>query len=437
MRLGQEGNPTKNGSGMNIRSLLVLTVGGVAAFFLHREQERGTFAPLDRGHVEWLLANRKSPVLTTKQSVILARLDDVDRAESERQFESWPPSQAEWSPLLDELSTYAPKTLVVQSATNWGLGETDATLKTSATNIKNLLLGTRGEGQGALATEALHALANVKGDVSAIPNFQFISGGEKLLTLGKIGLTQIDLSDTENAKPSVKDSTWRIPLLFRQGTTVVASLALQALLQQAEIASDTIEITLGNSIRLPSGVQIPIDPSGAYLFHDTLINNQSVPMLNLDTFKMNREQIDRFLSKTDPVRSVLPAIKDSLVWVAEDDAASKRYALPDGRRSSLGEMYARALIAMQTGRNVFQQTVAWQAGTLAAILLFGLWLARLKRKQVWKWGFFGALGLGLASMLTFQSTGEWMPVGPGLILIVMLTVINLLVGPNTAKSKAE
>ena len=99
---------------MNIRSLLVLTVGGVAAFFLQREQERGTFAPLDRGHVEWLLANRKSPVLTTKPSVILARLDDVDRAESERQFESWPPSQAEWSPLLDELSTYEAKTLVVQ-----------------------------------------------------------------------------------------------------------------------------------------------------------------------------------------------------------------------------------------------------------------------------------------------------------------------------------
>ena len=437
MRLGQEGNPTKNTSGMNIRSHRVLTVGGVAAFFLQREQERGTFAPLDRGHVEWLLANRKSPVLTTKPSVILARLDDVDRAESERQFESWPPSQAEWSPLLDELSAYEPKTLVVQSATNWGLGETDATLKVSATKTKGLLLGTRGEGQGTLGTEALQAIAKVKGEVAAIPNFQFITGGEKLLTLGKIGLTQIDLSDTENAKPSVKASTWRIPLLFRQGTTVLSSLALQALLQQAGIALDQIEVTLGDSISLPSGVQIPIDSSGAYLFHDTAINSQPVPMLNVDTFKMNREQIDRFLSKTDPVRAVLPTLKDSLVWVAEDDSASKRYSLPDGRRSSLGEMFTRALGAMQTGRNVFQQTLAWQVGTLAVILLFGLWLARLKRKQVWKWGIFGVMGLGLASMLTFQSSGEWMPVGPGLVLIAGLTLINLVVGPNTAKSKAE
>jgi hypothetical protein len=412
---------------MNFRTILTLIAGGLAAFFLPREQARGTFADLDRGHVEWLLANRSQPVSATPLPVFFARLDDLDHPENERQFEAWPPTPLEWSGLLGELSLLEPRTLVISTAQAWATQPSEPALDKACQALPGLLLGTRAEAQGTAEPTSLARLPRVQGELSMIPQFAMVPGAARLTALGKLSLGQVDLSDNPLAKPTLEGGVFRVPLLFRQGEHVVPALALQALLHQSKISLEQIEVTLGQSIKAPGLPEIPIDPAGGFSFNVLPINTQALPHFNLDTFKMDAAQRERFLGKDDPVRTMLPQLKEALVWVGEDHREARRFRLADGQMASLAELSLRAILAMQTGRNVAPQPLVGQWLTLGAVLIYGLWLARLHRSRLWKWVLFGAMLLGLASLLTFQGTGLWMPVGPGLILLAIIWLVNLVV----------
>ena len=420
---------------MNVRSVLVLAVGGVAAFFLHREQERGTFASLDRGHVEWLLANRKVPVLDSAPQVVMVRLDDVDHAESERQFEAWPPTPVEWSGLLEELRGYDPKVCVIPTSSAWAVETPDPALQKTCAAWPGWLLGVRAEGQGELMEESAPILEHVIGLVEAVPNFQSIPGSavykEYRSQMGEEnrGITQIDLSEAADAKPTFHAGIWRMPLLFRQGTRVIPSLPLFAVLRHLGIPLDQVRVVLGESLTLGASGQVPIDASGVFEFHDHAINRADLPTLNLDTFKMSREQIERFLGSGHATSHVLHQLKGSLCWIGEDDLAARRFVRVDGSKVSLAEMQARAITALLSGRNV-RLLAPWQQGlTLAAVLLFGLWLIRCPRSRLLFATFLGVLLLGLASMLVMQSSGQWMPVGPALIVLGIMALFCLCIRP--------
>jgi hypothetical protein len=415
---------------MQIRTLLTLIVGGLAAFFLPREQAHGTFAELDRGHVAWLLANRNQPAPALPLNIILARLDDLDHPESERQFETWPPTPIEWSGLMDEISLLQPRTVVIPAANAWATKEVDPLLAKSCQAIAGLQLGTRAEAQGSPQATALPQFANVQGDRGAIPQFALVTGEQRLNPLGHLAISQVDLSDDPRAKPSLQDGNFRLPLLFRQGDLVVPSLLLQALIQQANLRFDQVKITLGQALTLPGLPEIPIDEAGGFHFHVLPINEQPLRTCNADTFKMDAAQRERFLGKEDPVRQILLELKDSMVWLGEDHRESKRFQLPDGRSASLAELSARALLAMHSGRNVAPISSTSQTIAMGLIILYGLWLSRLNRSRLWKWTILGLLLLGLGSLLTFQSNGQWLPVGPGLVLLGILWLVNFLVPPT-------
>jgi hypothetical protein len=412
---------------MNSRTILTLIAGGLAAFFLPREQARGTFAELDRGHVEWLLANRSQAIPAERFPVIFARLDDLDHPENERQFEAWPPTPLEWHGLLGEAATLEPRTLVVSTAQAWASQPPDASLDQASPPQPGLHLGTRAEAQGAVEATALARLPQVVGDSSVIPQFAVVPGESRLSVMGKLSISQVDLSDNPLAKPTLSGGVFRLPLLFRQGDQVVPALALSALLYQAKIPLEQVEVTLGKSIKARGLPDIPVDGAGGFSLNVLPINAQPFPHFTVDTFKMDAAQRERFLAKDDPVRGILPQIKNALLWVGEDHREARHFPLADGQSVSLSELSLRALQAMQSGRNVAPQSVVWQWLTLGAMLLYGVWLARLNRVRLWKWALFGAMLLGLASLLTFQSGGIWMPVGPGLVLLAIIWLVNLVV----------
>ena len=150
--------------------------------------------------------------------------------------------------------------------------------------------------------------------------------------------------------------------------------------------------------------------------------------MNVDTFKMNPQQIERFLTPTDPTRQLLPSLKGSLCWVGENDESSRRHVRPDGARVSQAEMSAHTLNAMLAGRNVRPLTGLMQAITLAGVVAYGWWMTGRSRWGVIRYTLLGVLLLALLSMLVMQSSGMWMPVIPGLVVLASLAILSLLAG---------
>lgn len=412
---------------MNHRALFVLIAGALAAFFLQREQDRGTFATMDRGHVAWLLGNRREAAIDPKANVMLCRLDDIDHSEGERQFESWPPTAEEWGVLLEELGTHHPLTTVIQSGGSLAGGKMDDISKASFKKHAGLILGTRAEGQGQVQEASLEPISKVEGVTSAIPSFQGSVSVTALSELGKPAVSQIDLSDHPNSRISIKDGVCLVPLLYRQDQKVVPSLVLQALIQQLAIPLAEVSVKLGESIVLGTRGAIPIDAAGCFRWHPNAVNESPVASLNLDTFKMTAEQLDRFLPKEDATRSALPKLAKALVWIGEDDQASRRFPLPDGRSMSSAEISSRALLAIQTGNNVQPASTVGQWISLGCALLFGIWQATMNRSRVVKWSVAAVILLGLGTLLTYQSSGQWLPAAPPLIVIGLSTLLNLLI----------
>ena len=414
---------------MHFRTLVVLLVGGVLAFFLHREEARGTFATLDRGHVEWLLANRKLPVREKPGKVIFAKLNDADHAESERQFEAWPPSPGEWGGLLEEMRGYGIRTLVLPAMSGWGAEPQDAGLMKVCRELPGLLVGVRAEGRGEAEPAASSGMVqDVVGDRMRIPDFVALPGVAGVSGYGAWGVTQVDLSEQSDARPGFDGAAWRVPLLFRQGERVFASLILQALLRQGEVPLDKVRVVLGEAIHVGALGSVPIDAAGIFRWHDHPVNHQPLAVMNVDTFKMTPQQIERFLTPNDPTREVLPALKGSLCWVGEDDESSRRHLRPDGTRVAPSEMHAHALNAMLGGRNVRPMTELMQALTLVGVVAYGWWMTGRSRWGVIRFTLLGVLLLALVSMLIMQSSETWMPIMPGLIVLLGLAVLSLLAG---------
>ncbi|MBP7948827.1 MAG: CHASE2 domain-containing protein [Verrucomicrobiales bacterium] len=417
------------------RSLILVLLGGISALFLHREQQRGLFAKLDAAHVRWLLDNRRDAVPRAEANVIFVRIDDRDRPEGERQFETWPLSAADWTGLLEEIATHRPGAVAVQPALGWGAAP-DASLTKLAGGFPRAVFGVWGEaGAGSEAAPAAVPLAEItriEGSRDAVPTFTSIPLGQEVGALGTMALTHLDLSDDPAAKAAVHDRECRIPLLFRHGDRVYPSFLLHSLCLDLGISLAEIEVRLGNAVVLQNRIRLPIDRAGGFVLHLLPVNEAELPTLNLDTFKLDAAQLDRFLPKGDPVRSVLPKVPGALLWIAQDDSAARRLPLADGRTVSAAELAARALLAMETGRNIAPLAERWQAAACGAAVLLCVWQGRFQRRHAWKFGLLAAVGLGMVSLLTFQTWAVWLPLGPCLGILAAGTAANAILRRESA-----
>lgn len=407
--------------------ILVLTVGGVLAFFLQREQERGTFVTVDSKHVQWLQSMEGRGVPPPRASVIFGTLTDPDLPEGERQFTAWPPSNLEWAGLLHHLASYQPRTVVVESAGNWPQPTSDAALAKSCGGLPSLLLGYRAEALGDRVEAKLGEIPQVVGDRTLIPNFQVGIASAGLEVMGKVGISQVDISESDLSKPSLRPGGWRVPLLFRQDQRVVPSLLLLTLIQDRKIALADTRVELGKSIVLPDGWQIPIDASGGYLVHDLPVNSLPLPKVNMDNFKMPWEKLHRFLSAKHPLREQLPDLKNSIFWIGDDDQAARRFTLTSGEKASTAELSCRALIAMQTGRNVKPLGKSGQVAILVGAQVFAVILGSLRRSNVFKLGVLSLLLPIPISLWAFVSARVWMPLSALTLVLATIFLLILLI----------
>lgn len=416
---------------MSPRIALVLLLGAVSAAFLHREQQRGTFSRVDDGHLAWLKANRKEPTPRAAANVVFVRLDDIDKSESDRQFEAWPPSAGDWSAVLEELRNYSPASLAIHTMLGWG-GEPDPQLTEACRKFPSLIAGVLGQ-QHAGTADSPDALPNCLTRWPAVagldaPEFSQVLYAKEMADLPSTALTNIDLSDDPAARPVIDAGVCRVPLLYRHAGGISPSFLLAAFMQSLGISPDKVQVRPGEAILL-GDVRLPIDQRGVFTFHLHAANLQPVPSLNLDTFKLNKQQLDRFLPKNDPVRSLLPTLAESTLVIGQDDRASRRLALPDGRQISAADLTAQILTAMQTGKNVRPLEPTLQLVAVGGALLFGLWQTRFLRGGALKMGFIGVLLWVVATLTTFQTSAVWLPLTPALGVMLVSTLICLLFPP--------
>ena len=268
-------------------SLLLFLATGAFGILLHREQQRGAFETLDRGHREFLRANPGSAEWTTmadEPQVILARLDDPDLPVAQRAFEAWPPRLDEWQVVLQNLTEWRPQAVsfglpLVVEAPSAGLLKTIAAVPgfTMAVDAGAAFR------TGFMPPELPGGLPvlRVQGELAGIPEFETL---RPLALPVRVGIGQVDLGQ----KITVEGEWCRVPLLARTGTQVVPTLVLQSLLTWSAIPPDRLLVQPGTAIVGPKGMVIPIDGTGCFRFY--------VPL----SARAGSVQADEFLfAKTD------------------------------------------------------------------------------------------------------------------------------------------
>ncbi|MDB6071137.1 MAG: hypothetical protein JWL81_2308 [Verrucomicrobiales bacterium] len=404
-------------------TLLLLLAAGALAVVLHREQQRGTFEAFDRGHREFLRANPGSSEWTTlsdEPQVILARLDDPDVPPAQRAFEAWPPRPDEWQVVLQNLAEWQPRAVT--------LGFPIVVESPSAGFLKTLA-AVPGFTMGADAGAAFRTgfmppelpgglpILRVQGELAGIPEFETL----RPVTLPvRVGIAQVDLGQ----KIAVEGEWCRVPLLARTGTQVVPTLALQSLLTWSTIPPDKLLVQPGTAITGPRGMAIPIDETGCFRFYIPL--SARAGSVQADEFLFPKTQAESTYAKGTPERAALEATNGSLIWIGADDQSSRYLKLADGNTASVADLTTRALAAMQTGRFIRPLAAGWQIVPQVVAILFGLWLLRWKRRNLWKGLAISTLLFLTASLLAFQTNHTWIPLAPALIQVAAAFVIGVL-----------
>ncbi len=417
---------------MSIRNiLLVLLFGGVTGTLLLREQQRGTLEPFDRAHREFLKANPDSseshrPV--PSPTVVLARMDDIDQPN--KVFAGWPLTPADYEIILQGLPGYEPKTVALSAPLP--AGSPLPALESAAKGVPGLLVSVQTSaiaGDGAKDLPLGLPVLTVRGSIAAVPVFASLN----LAALpGIAGVERIDFAPTE-CRLTVDGDTCRVPMLARMGEKVVPSLALRALMQWAQVSPDALKIQMGVAITGGTRLRIPIDEGGFFRYYLSLA--PQVPSVNVDEFVLTRPAPGAPPAPGTPATTAAEKTKGSLLWVGDDDKASRRFKLPNGSPVSPAELTARAIAAIQTGAFMLPLDYRQQWLPPAAALLFCLWFAHWRKTWLWLGATLAATLLAAASLYLYRARQEWMPIGPSLGIIAANTLLAFILPPVPRRGK--
>lgn len=262
------------------------------------------------------------------------------------------------------------------------------------------------------------AALRAQGPVGGIPSFDTLTGSGLEV---RQAVAEVDLGQ----KILVEGDWCRVPLLARAGSQLVPTLALQALLTWSGTPSEEVSVQPGTAIRGPKGFVIPIDEEGCFRFYLPLAGRaDSVPA---DDFLFPKTQADTLYPAGTPERAALAKVPGSLVWMGADDRASRLLKLPDGNTASPADLTTRALTAIQTGRFMRPLEPGWQIVTVGLAALFGCWMARWKRVNLWRGTFFAGLAFGMSSLLAFQTNHTWIPLAPAFMELAAALLVGLLI----------
>ncbi len=460
------------------RLAILLLVGGGLWFFLQREEKRGTFDAWEQPVLERLLALaappaplRPEPAASDQETAVGAEVETpdapvqpsetaapavgpppvvlVELRQGDLPFDGWPPAPLDYALIFESLVRREPAVVAVHAPLAWPAVEPlDA-----ATLSERIALLPR----GVLACTLLHApghelppeemaptdgppapeedalplavFTDITGDVTKIPAWTApgqaplpaVRGGKAL------GFTRIEFG----ASPVAVHGAVRLPLLARRGEEVVPSLALQALLSWQGVTAADVKIVLGREIIVTPELRVPIDGTGAFHVFATL--PPPLPRLPAGTLWLDLERDAGLLHGRTEEKAVLEQLGGALLVIATTGESTPHLATGRDGEWSEGELLARALGAIVTGRHVREVPPAGQSAVWGGVLVAGAALLAAPRRWQALWVPGGALVLALAIVWLFVGSHPhwWLP--PVIPLALWLTcggLALLLAGPR-------
>lgn len=427
------------------KAVIFLIIAAAMTFFLNREDERGTFAVVDREYISGLIAYSDADI--HEPSVTFLQVDDPEA----RVFGSWPLGPVDYSILIDNLGKNDPRVIAVEPVLGW-IGGVDDLRMSSLRNVllrtdpefegggtARVLLGAElqmnpsGKPIGAGALSLFPEIKNVEGDRSRLPEFTRAGAfPEPALTAisQQLGFTRIDLGDADAER---KQDSLTVPMLARFGDRVVPSFILLAMVLEAGVDVDSVEVVLGDVIRIGGerGLEIPIDRAG-----------------RLNVFTGIRERIAKhnadiliLLGGEDIRDQLTEAQKKSLlsriVILGTDDEAARTIPLRGGEMISRGELFAMAMATIQAERFIQKVPPPVRNVIWGGLLVIGVGLLRLPRKPTA--AMLSAVWLILylvGNLMLFQYTQQWTPLMVPLGIVSSAVLVALLL-PATRREPAE
>lgn len=432
------------------RLAILLLVGGGLLFFLQREGQRGAFDGWERPLLEslWrLMTPRAEHGEGSASPVPPVVLVEVRRGDLP--FEGWPPAPLDFALIFENLIRHEPAAVAVTAPLAWPVVEPldAATLRERVMLLPRGVLACTlqletedfalpeegGEGQPpAEPVWPLAVLEHVEGDRSLLPEWGALGQAPVPEVRGEkpLGFTRIELG----VQPQGEGATVKLPLLARRGEQVVAGLLLQTLLAWKGVPASEVRAVLGREIVVTPELCLPIDETGAFSVFTPL--PQPVTRVSAgELWEAGDETLN--LAEAD---ARVALVKGALVVVAVEGDSSPRVTAARGETWSEGELTARALEAVLSGRHIREVPFHIQAVVWGGLLLAGAVLMAAPRRWQALWWPGGLLVLALAVMGLFvQSFPHWWlpPVIPAALWVTCGLLAVLLAPARVAAKPVE
>ncbi len=313
-------------------------------------------------------------------------------------------------------------------------------LKKQVLKMPRLTLGSVAEAGSPAANDAekpnYPTIEKVEGDITkvALITRAVSVPDEEPRSNGVSAFTEIELSDTgDSAAPM-------LPLIGRVGDKLVASFALQALISDADLTLEDVQIKLPPAtkdpqIRVGDRYRIPVDAAGRLAsYPHSGVTPPFYPVVNAKNLPLTADEGLEFAQLDDDFDS----LKKNLVVVGENGKTAAKVALPNGESYSQHEYIARAIALVQSGRYIERWPEWAKYVGIAVIVLLAAFLFRLRRMPLLFWGFVTAFlyvfGICLGS---FKEWLVWTPPFVPLALFAGILLVGLILPSAADKALSE
>lgn len=408
------------------KATVFLILCSITVFFLHREEQRGSFAGANQTYIDWLIGNSKQKIREPSVTYLRINEDTFKIFESEGRF-----GPVDFALLFDKLREYDPKVTAVVPVLSFP--DTDEllvnTLKNGALKFDSLLLGCVFEqnpaGQpisdGVLSL--LGSIESVTGDLSQIPEFTNAKSlpEVQLRITSKIAFTEIDLVD----ETTLGRDGLVVPLLARHKNTVVPGFLLQSVLMENGLTLADVKVELGHQIQIGEDITIPIDNHGFMTVFTGL--RERLPVYGADILLWDSDAIvtgaDIGAGLSIEERA---ALEKRVVLIGYDDEMAKRIPYKGGAKISHSELFSLAIATIQSGRYIRKVPALAQFGIWGAIALIGLIILRMYRRRAIVSSVLLLILFFIAGMIQFQINQSWTPLSIPLSLIACIALSGLV-----------
>jgi len=312
-------------------------------------------------------------------------------------------------------------------------------LKKQVLKMPRLTLGSIAEAGSPAANDTekpnYPTIENVEGDISKVAGITRAVSipDEEPRSNGVSAFTEIELSDTGES------SDHMLPLVGRVGEKLVASFALQALISDADLAIEDVQVKLPPATGEPQILvgdryQIPVDAAGRLAsYPNSGVAPPFYPLVNAKNLPLTADEGLEFAQLSDDFDS----LKTNLVVVGENGSKSAKVKLPNGESYSQHEYIARAIALVQSGRYIERWPEWAKYVGIAVIVLIAAFLFRLRRMPLLFWGlviaFLYVFGVCLGS---FKEWLVWTPPFVPLALFAAVLLVGLIL-PSAEEKNAQ